>query len=323
MYTLDMEMLRAGDIMLTAQLGVVSKTVRLATGSKFSHAILYVGKGSYIHSDGQGVHSNNIQRLLFEKTEYAEVLRIGDNKYVANACIFARSQIGKEYSVRDAINTKNLLSKKIKRNRQFCSRLVAQAYEYSGIRLVENVNYCTPKDIQSSSSTEVISGCLKKATDEEIEFSNSPSPLQKQIEITNSILSGVRKLTASDVQSFEDLCQFVIANPSYDTPITDIVRKSGYLNMWKYEMHHNQWRYDGKIFLSLNIEPSYKKERAVFELDSAFEQAKMYSHNYEMYKCLRCNHNLRYLEMNIVLYENLIAQMSKRIEAARYVIKHT
>lgn len=201
--------MKSGDIILTAQLAPVSKAVRLATGSKFSHAILYVGDGSYIHSDGQGVHSNNIQRLLIEKEGCAEVRRLIDNGYVAKACMFARSEIGKAYSVKEAINTKNPLSKRKKINRQFCSRLVAQAYEYSGIKIVDNADYCSPKDLQQSQFIEVVPGCLKKATDQEIEFANSPSPIQKQTEITNLILSSARNLTGKDIQSFEELDQFI------------------------------------------------------------------------------------------------------------------
>jgi len=318
-----MEKLKAGDIILTAQLGAVSKAVRLATSSKFSHAILYVGDGSYIHSDSQGVHSNNIQRLLVEREEHVEVRRIKNDAYVANACMFSRSQIGKEYSVKDAISTKNPLSKKRKSNRQFCSRLVAQAYEYSGLKLVDNVDYCTPKNLQNSLHTDIIFGCLRKASDKEVEFANSPNPLQRQAEITNSILSGVRELTGSDVQGFEDLEKFIINSPSYDTAITGIVERSGYLTMWEHEIHQNPWRYDGEIFMSLDIEPSYKKERAELELNSAINQVKLYRHNYEMCQRLGCHYSLRYVEMKLILYRNLINQMNKRVDAAKYVIKHT
>ena len=317
-----MENLKAGDIILTAQLGLVSKAVRLSTGSKFSHAILYVGDGSYIHSDGQGVHSNNVQRLIFEKKGYAEVLRVENSDYIYEACIFARSQIGKEYSVKDAISTKNPLLKKKKNNRQFCSRLVAQAYEYSGLKLVDDVDYCTPKELNDSSFTNIATGCLRRATEYETEFANSPSPLQRQTEITNEILSSVRKITSTDIQSFEDLAKFVIENPSYDSQITDLVRNSGYLNMWEYEANQNPWRYDGKIFLSLGMDSNFKKERAEFELKSALEQAKLYSRNYKMYQNLRLHYDRRYFEMNMELYRSLINQMNKRIESAMYVIKH-
>jgi hypothetical protein len=320
MYLLDMMKLNAGDIILTAQVGAVSKAVRLATGCKFSHAILYLGDGSYIHSDAQGVHANNIQRLLFEKEVHVIVLRVLESSHVEKAIEFARSQIGVSYSVKEAINTKSPLSKKAIKNRQFCSRLVAQSYEYSGLVLVDDVDYCTPKQLQESKSTGEVLNCVSKATNDQITFAKSHNPLQRQTEITNSILSLVRELTKEDIQSLGDVDQFVIDNPSYDIAITNVVRGSGYLSMFNYELAQNPWRYDGKKFLLLDIKPSYKIERARFELQSANEQVRLYSRNYQMCQCMPFP--LKYFEMKMELYRELINRMNRRIDAAKYVLKN-
>lgn len=323
MYIFEMDLLKAGDILLTAQVGAISKAVRIATSSKFSHAILYVGDGSFIHSDGQGVHSNNIQRLLFENESHAEVCRVLDANYVNKAVMFARSQIGISYSVKEAARTKNPLYKGEKLNRQFCSRLVAQSYEYAGLKLVDNSDYCTPKDLQKSPYTNTIRGCLRLAAEQEIAFAKSDSPIQRQTEITNLILKVVRELTGSDIQSFEDLDQFVIDNPKHDKEITSIITKSGYLTMFDHELTQNPWRYDGQLFLTLDIDKSYKRERAKFELESAKNQAQLYSHNYLMCQNVRGRLPLRYFEMKMDLYKKLINLMNKRIEAARFVIENT
>tara|TARA_R110001592_G_scaffold311518_1_gene586399 strand:+ start:1716 stop:2687 length:972 start_codon:yes stop_codon:yes gene_type:complete len=323
MYILEMSLLKAGDIILTAQVGAISKAVRIATFGKFSHAILYVGHGSYIHSDGQGVQSDNIQRLLFEKETHAEVCRVLDTSYVNKAVMFARSQIGTSYSVKEAARTKNPVYKGEKLNRQFCSRLVAQSYEYSGLKLVKNVDYCTPKDLQKSSHTNSIHGCLRLASEKEVEFAMSDSPLQRQTEITNSILKFVRTLTGSDIQSFESLDQFVIENPKHDWDVTSIVMNSGYLTLFDYELTQNPWRYDGQLFLSLDIDEQYKIEMAELELESAEDQVQLYSHNYLMCQNVRAHLPLRYFEMKMDLYKKLINLMNKRIDAARFVIENT
>ena len=65
MYILNLNNLEDGDILLTTQKHHVSKAIRLATNSEFSHAILYLGNGTCIHSTGDGVHSENPQRILF------------------------------------------------------------------------------------------------------------------------------------------------------------------------------------------------------------------------------------------------------------------
>jgi hypothetical protein len=323
MYIFEMSLLKAGDIILTAQVGAISKAVRIATFSKFSHAILYVGHGSFIHSDGQGVHSNNIQRLLFEYESHTEVYRVLDTSYVNKAVMFSRSQIGTSYSIKEAARTKNPLYKGEKLNRQFCSRLVAQSYEYAGLKLVDNSDYCTPKELQKTSHTNIVRGCLRLAAEQEIEFAKSDSPIQRQTEITNLILKAVRELTGSDIQSFENLDQFVIDNPTHDEKITSIVINSGYLTMFDYELTLNPWRYDGQLFLSLNLDESQKKESAKLELESAEDQAQLYSQNYLICQNVRGHLPLRYFEMKMGLYKKLINLMNKRIDAARFVIKNT
>jgi hypothetical protein len=322
MYIFEKNLLKAGDIILTAQMRAISKAVRISTLSKFSHAILYVGDGSFIHSDSQGVHSNNIQRLIFDSKKHAEVYRVLNMGYVDKAVMFARSQIGISYSLKEAIRTKNPLYNGEKLNRQFCSRLVAQPYEYAGLKLVDNSDYCIPKDLQKSSHTNAVDGCLRIAEEHEVVFANSDSPIQRQTDITNLILKSVRELTASDIQSFENLDQFVIDNQKYDVEITDIIVNSGYLTMFDYDLIQNPWRYDGRLFQSLDIEDSYKKETAEFELESAKNQVKLYSHNYLMCQNV-CGHlPLRYFKMKMELYRKLINWMNKRIDAARYVIEN-
>jgi len=214
------------------------------------------------------------------------------------------------------------LSKREKANRQFCSRLVAQAYNYAGIKLVDNIDYCTPEDILSSKFTKLISGCIRAASDEEIQFANSANPIQKQSEITNSILSDVRKLSGVDIQSFEDIYQLIIDTPSFDSEITEIVQKSGYLNMWEYEALQNPWRYNRKLFMILDAEPSYKKELAEFERKSAIDQVRLYSHNYLMCQNILAHYSLRLIEVMMMLYKNLIKQMNRRIDAAEFVLKN-
>lgn len=325
MYILKTGKLQVGDILLTAQAGFTSKAVRLSTNSQFSHAILYVGECSYIHSDSLGVHSNNIQRLLFQKSSHVEVRRLKEKSFIESAVMFARSQIGTRYSVKEAVRTKNPIynTGKAKTKKQFCSRLVAQSYEHAGIKLVINSDYCSPKDLQNSTLTDVINDSLRVANDREIRFANSPSPLQRQAEVTNHILDSVRKLTLQDVQNFEELDTFIIENPTYDKEITDIVRASGYLTLFNHELTQNPWRYDGQLFLSIDMDTSDKREQAKLELDSAKDQAGLYSHNYLMCQNIRVRFPLVYFEMKMALYRNLIDLMNRRIKAAEFVLENS
>lgn len=96
-YILEINKLQAGDIFLTTRNHIVSKTIRAFTSSDYPHAMLHVGDGSYIHSDGEGVHAGNVQRLLFADLNYVQVLRLRDGvdrKLVNAACTFARREVG-------------------------------------------------------------------------------------------------------------------------------------------------------------------------------------------------------------------------------------
>lgn len=324
MYIIPINELEKGDILLTSEDSATSKAVRKSTGSDFSHAILYVGSGSYIHSDANGVHSGNLQRLLFDAAENVTVLRVICNpEAISQACMFARSKIGTKYSVKSAVNSKLKISKNANVNRQFCSRLVAQAFEYAGVELVENASFCTPQEILESVSTIEVSGKAREATVEEIEMANSENPIERQSVITNEILSKVRKLTKKDIQTLEQITQYVIDNPKHDKEISKIYKESGYLTMWEYEITKNAWRYDGRIFINIPLPAKKLIEMARFEKDSAQERLTLYKYNLEQYFYINEIHKLEYSSMHFELYKKLVENTLDNINAAEYVLENT
>jgi hypothetical protein len=320
MYIIDMDSLREGDVIFTSQKGIVSAAVRKATSSNFSHAILYVGQGSYIHSDSKGVRSDNIQRMLFRTSDMVAVLRPKDCSLGARAVLFSRGEIGKEYSVREALAAKSSVSDPELLNRQFCSRLVAQSYAHAGLKLVPNPDYCSPQDILESSELEVVSGCVRKAAKEEVEITKTESPLETQTKITNSILKQARKLAKTDIQGITGLTQFVIDNPGFDSGILKIVEKSGYLGMWYRDVENCPWRYDSGIFLSLPASNAEKLKVANRELEAGRTQAKFFQDRLREYMVLHSQHNLKYTQLFRSLYSNLVPMMQARIHTAQVVI---
>lgn len=68
MYIIDINKLKIGDILLTKDKNPVSKVIRAFTWSGYSHAMIYVGNYSFIHSltDG-GVKAQNIEREFFKR----------------------------------------------------------------------------------------------------------------------------------------------------------------------------------------------------------------------------------------------------------------
>ncbi len=326
MYIIEITKLQAGDIFLTTQKHVVSKAIKTFTSSDFSHAMLHVGDGSYIHSDGDGVHAGNVQRLLFKHKEYVQVLRLRediDRNLINAACAFARREVGKQYSVKDAINTKNPFSKRTVTNRQFCSRLVAQSFESVGLNLVENSSYCTPQELDDSELTVRVSGCVREAREAEIEFAKTDNPLEKQARITNEIIAKVRSITQQDIQTFEQLLNYLLENSEHDTAITNVIKESGYLFMWQHEINTNPWRYSVESFMSLPVSKEKLIEIAATELDSAVNTKQLYVFMYEQFMNIWRATKLEYALMNIMLYQKLVELTDQRISISSYVKENT
>lgn len=324
MFILDTHKLLPGDVVLTAETRIRSKAVRKATKSSFSHAILYLGSSSYIHSDGAGVHSGNTQRLIFTEQTQAQVLRLCNHQdaQIMAICMFARTQIGKEYSVPEAVRSKIERDKnsKARSNRQFCSRLVAQAYANAGIFIVNNPDYCYPQDIADSTLLMKIDDCVRKASSEEIEFANSVSPIEKQKEITNAIFKSVRALTGSDIQTFEQISAHLFENPLHDKEISKIIQESGYLDFWQVDFIKNPWHYDSAAFFALNVPRSQKLEVAKAQRDAASNQLNQFQFMHSQFIQLWQKKQLLYFALNIALYLKLIELTKARVAAAEYVL---
>jgi hypothetical protein len=306
MYLLDRTKLKSGDIILTRSNEKNSSLICRITKSDFSHAILYVGESSYIHSDPYGVHSSNIQRLLIDEIQYAKVVRVSDPVAIKKAINYARLQVGTSYSKVSAANAFAKVFTKLDAKRQFCSRLVAKTFESAGITLVANSDACLPQEIADSMFAHEIDGCLYQAKSEEVEFAKSYDPIKAQTEITNSILKSARKLLGNKIQSLADITSAVIAEPKYDNAITEIYESSGYLTMWVYEQEHNPWRYSVDSFRAMPLSVSEQYALATQELKVANELFNLYKTNLEQYYYIKELHGLKYANQQFLLYKKLV-----------------
>lgn len=325
MFLLDTQRLQVGDIILTADRTISSKGIRAVTGGSFSHAMLYVAGHSYIHSDGDGVHAGNTQRRLFAGSADAVVLRLRDcdQATVERACEFARSEVGKQYSKMEAARSKLWRTETEQlgdSNRQFCSRLVAQAYAFAGISLVTNADYCYPSDFLSSPHLQRVDTPLRQASAAEIDFAKSESPLERQTRATNFILSEVRKLSGTDVQTFEQIPQLLLQRPQHDRAICEIFRASGYLDFWREDVLRNPWRYDAAQFARLQHPPGELMRTAQEELVGAERQIEQFTMMHGQYMGLWQRSKLAYFALEVQLYVNLIDITKLRLDAARQII---
>ncbi len=325
MYILKIEQLQAGDIILMRSSTRESIMIRQKTGCNYSHAMLYVGLSSIIESDGLGVQSQNLQRILFENHDDVIVLRLIDKKntVIQQAVNYVRSKIGTEFSASEArVTTSKHNTNAKEKNRQFCTRLVAQAYSSAGVILTETPDYCSPSDIIQSNKLEVINNITRAATSIEIKNATEENqPLEKQKEIHNYILENARNLTKTDIQTIEQLSQYVINNPEKEDEIIDIIQKSGYLDFWETDIRRNPWYYDDKKLISHFTNPIQQKQVGLFLIKGGQDIERFTSSLEACKKAYETTH-LRYFKIFVDLYEKLIELSKLRETVGQKVINN-
>lgn len=132
--------------------------------------MLCVDTGTVIDATGEGVHARNVQRILRDDKRAVHVLRLKQTPEPSDVraiCEYVRQRIGTSYSKREVktvIGGSEIWSRK-----QFCSRLVAQAYASHGYQLVDDPNYCSPDEILQSDLLEEVLDCTRPATSDDIE----------------------------------------------------------------------------------------------------------------------------------------------------------
>lgn len=323
-YIFDLEKIQEGDILLINVDPQLSKTMENSTGSPFHHAMLYVGGSSYIDSNkGPGVQAMNTQRILFDNKEAAIALRLKgdpDDEIIQNAVGFVRDKVGTEYSFAEARKVLASSKGETLENRQFCTRLVAQAYAHAGMDLVQNPDYCSPRELMDSKQLILIDDILIAASDDEIAFAKeTDTVLDQQMDANNKILAEVRRITGTDIQTLNQVTEYLVSHPEHDQEITDVVSQSPYLHFWENEMEKHPYRYDSTLFLETVPPAAWPSFLDHFEgvyNDNMFR----YMTNLIAYENLYEHHQLSYFGIHIDLYRNLV-DMTERLGAVLMVIK--
>lgn len=324
MYIIDRNILKVGDIILTSANTSLSKGVRTFTKSNYSHAMIWVG-GTLIHSDGEGVYSKNVDRLLFQSVDMVKVFRYKEyltDVQQKNIINFARSQVGKLYSIKDAINVKLRFNRKAD-EKQFCSRLVAQSYNKSGISLVENPDFCSPEEINNSKLLFELEDCLHQATPEQIDFFNTPDHNEEVQKDTMGMLKKIRDEFNPSIQTLTDVLEYLCLHPEHDEQITLFALQSGYFNHAEYDLYKNPWRYSDALFLELT---NNDRELSLYLADfiESIGQHTASVHISELYKFEEKYKQkpLNFYEEHINLYKKLVNIHMLREDVARNIRKY-
>lgn len=313
---LNEDVLHPGDIVLTTTTAAISKVIRTATRSDISHAMVYVQHCSVIDATGEGVHARNTQRILFEEECAIHVLRLrsGISALELSAVIsYMRGRIGTQYSTREAVLA-GLGGAHEWSNKQFCSRLVAQAFASAGIHLVTDPNFCSPADIKASPLLIVVPDATRPVSAEEAsawqEADDVPHRMRSAI---NAVLDGAREKDPG-IQTFDDLHRYLVDNPEEDAYFCRLLESSGYLSVWQIERNRNPWQYDLAL---MNAVPDVEVEDYCWKtLNGESAGPNRFIVNRGGYTLLAREYGLAFFRIMADLYETLAVLHDRRVEVA-------
>jgi Permuted papain-like amidase enzyme, YaeF/YiiX, C92 family len=314
---LNENVLKRGDIVLSTGVAFVSKAIRIATKSDISHAMLYVEDRSVIDATGEGVHARNTQRLLFEPRCAVHVMRLRQAlspEQLQAVTTYMRERIGTEYTTKEAVMTV-LVGKTISSDRQFCSRLVARAFAKGGVKLVKDVNFCSPGELKDSPLLAAVENATVAVSGEEVmswtELKDMPQLMR---DATNVILVGARAIDPA-IQTFDDVNRHLVAHPEDDAAFSELLASSGYLSLWRIEQDQNPWQHDLRL---MRYGPRDQIEDYCWDvLNNESAGTHRFIMNRGGYESFAQQFGLRYFREMSELYEWLAMLHRQRVQVAK------
>ncbi|URX62062.1 hypothetical protein KR767_18755 [Luteibacter anthropi] len=279
-YTFDLSKLEPGDILLSTSRTLAGLAIRGATGTPWSHAMLYDNK-LIIHADRDGVFTRNPQRCLFGKGEGA-VYRLSekDETFASKACQFAKNLLGGLYSVPDAIASSALrnTSTESLTDGQFCSRLVAQAYLAAGVALVPNPAYCFPSDlILRENLVFEVTEAIRPADETDFAINKTVDTLAIAQARTYAWLTPVsaliREKKLGRATTIAQVFDAVKTHPGeLDSEVARHIAASGYTKNFELDREINPYRYNVKAFEAAILSTDKDRDEIFMEHIEASER---------------------------------------------------
>jgi hypothetical protein len=325
-YTLERSLLQRGDIILTAERAPLSKGVRFATGSKYSHAALWVG-GTMIEAVMPGVFSKNAQRLILDKPTHCAVFRSRaplSEEQLDVICRYARSQVGTLYALDEAMLVlPRRLMKLETTKRQFCSRLAALAYaeiDYDFINL-RSPQYCTPRQLARCKAFREVKGLVRPAEPGELEIAERVDPNIKNAADTFEWLGKVRALVESDsklrqyfdIQSVLDVNNLLLAHPELDGPIVSFLHENDYLTFFNHDAQANPHRYDPDALAAMLRASSSRQDFLKQEFGKESSLIRLHVENVRVSIINYAGTGLIFVLEHLRLYRNLLNEIWIRL----------
>lgn len=319
-YIIKYEKLVPGDIILDREDTEQSHKVRRITNSDYSHARVYVG-GTIMEANGIGVQSVNPQRIIYDTPDDVVILRCKNIRLeqISNLCFYARSEFAKEFKLGRNENT------------TYCFRLVAESYQYAGIKIVTDSKKCCAKDFLLSDKLEKVPNMVRIASDNDLNIAYSDGILfdkggyNQQTEAVASMFENIRNfvkgqgVNADVIQNDDKLVNFLIDNPQFDKGIAAILKESPYFKLWQNYMNQNPWEFDISSLKQKYGEQI--KDAAMQMLYSCDATEPIWRINYRGFSCYYEKYHLESLKIYLDLYTNLLSINEKRRKIAESILE--
>lgn len=256
MFKIRHDLIRNGDVILSrVPNDIISTSICVATGSRYSHASLVVNADQRlcIEAVGVGVRNFSIERVLIHSKENVGVFRheSATPEQLLEVCQCAQNHMQKKYSVKAAVASRlSPLPIKMPYDSAFCSYLVAAAFSEAHLPLSDKeASKVWPGDL-------ALAKVLKNITDDVLtECHSEPSPVQWYLDgrSPRKILQDLENQFAQNV--LRDIKPLILEQ-GYSNPLTQIDDIRNFI-CWYVErnsmpkMADKFSELDQKLFLSL------------------------------------------------------------------------
>lgn len=310
-------LIQPGDIVLSTTPESMSRIIRKAIGADISHAMICVGFSSVIDSTGDGVHARNLSRIVLEPGCAGHVLRPVQPltpDQLSSVIAYARGMIGTRYSKTGA--AKSLLAGVATGRRQFCSRLVGQAYGHAGILLVDDPDFCHPGELLKSPLLVEVSDVLVELTTEQAAYRREDKDnVQEMRDGTNALLEKARVLSPG-IESLNDIDAYLIEHPEANGPLVEALQLSGYLELWRGMVSRSPWQYDITLMEERPLSPEQMQNYCTDLLAGEQLGPNRFLVNRAGYVAWHTAHRHQYFAMMAELYTLLAELHAQRVMTA-------
>lgn len=297
-YIIDENNLEEGDIVLTdgslaLEKSKISFFIKLILRSNYSHVSIYVGRG-IMEAVGSGVRYYTFPKMPYKMKKGVKILRYKElskeNKKSIKEYILKRHVV--KYAPFRAgfsafgLNFRNNIYK------QFCSKLVAEAYESAGIKLfnkkIQNVH---PKDFEVSDKLEEIKVQFKEITEEKIIELQNLNTEEEKIKKLNIMLSDICGRYEKKFKSYSCTLNDIVyycSNKEEDREIAEALEISGYTTWWldDFEKRKFAYNYDDK-YEAFKSKPSNEiLDKNLALIEELVEKSKKYYAQYFLHRYL-------------------------------------